>query len=310
MTLVVGTDEAGYGPNLGPLVVAATVWEVAGGAEAAEAALERATAEAGRLWGDSKAIFRGGAGFAALERGALAGFAVVSGGLPDSGRSFAAALGATAGQADPEPQSAVFDALCLPRGDRAAECLAAASDVARGLARVGVCLRLVRARVIQPREFNRLLDAGLNKSDILSQATLDLAAPLVAEAGSAPVLVWCDRHGGRRRYSAVVSRSFAAPLVQAVTETPQRSVYRIPDLDCRIEFCVRGESRLPVALASMTAKYVRELSMHAFNAFWGERQPGLRPTAGYPLDAARWRDEAAPAVRAAGVGWDDLWRRV
>ena len=28
MPYLVGTDEAGYGPNLGPLVVSATVWRV------------------------------------------------------------------------------------------------------------------------------------------------------------------------------------------------------------------------------------------------------------------------------------------
>ncbi len=28
MGYVLGTDEAGYGPNLGPLVVTATLWEV------------------------------------------------------------------------------------------------------------------------------------------------------------------------------------------------------------------------------------------------------------------------------------------
>ena len=27
---IVGTDEAGYGPNLGPLVISATAWEVPG----------------------------------------------------------------------------------------------------------------------------------------------------------------------------------------------------------------------------------------------------------------------------------------
>src|SRR5262245_37199025 len=29
MGILIGTDEAGYGPNFGPLVVAATAWEVA-----------------------------------------------------------------------------------------------------------------------------------------------------------------------------------------------------------------------------------------------------------------------------------------
>jgi len=30
MGLVIGMDEAGYGPNLGPLVVTVTAWEVPG----------------------------------------------------------------------------------------------------------------------------------------------------------------------------------------------------------------------------------------------------------------------------------------
>jgi hypothetical protein len=64
-----------------------------------------------------------------------------------------------------------------------------------------------------------------------------------------------------------------------------------------------------VALASMTAKYVRELAMHAFNTFWSERVPGLAATAGYPVDAKRWLAEAADAVRAAGIAHDGLWRR-
>ena len=28
MAIIIGTDEAGYGPNLGPLLIAATVWRV------------------------------------------------------------------------------------------------------------------------------------------------------------------------------------------------------------------------------------------------------------------------------------------
>jgi hypothetical protein len=59
----------------------------------------------------------------------------------------------------------------------------------------------------------------------------------------------------------------------------------------------------------MAAKYIRELSMHAFNAFWASRIPGLRPTAGYPTDAVRWRRDAAVAIEEASVSADDLWRR-
>ena len=90
MTLVIGIDEAGYGPNLGPLVVAATVWRVSAQCENVEellgsviaealAAAHPTTTPAGRangsrpLWADSKLIYRGGEGFADLERGVTAG---------------------------------------------------------------------------------------------------------------------------------------------------------------------------------------------------------------------------------------------
>ena len=31
MSYLIGTDEAGYGPNLGPLVISASVWHVPDG---------------------------------------------------------------------------------------------------------------------------------------------------------------------------------------------------------------------------------------------------------------------------------------
>ena len=45
---------------------------------------------------------------------------------------------------------------------------------------------------------------------------------------------------------------------------------------------------MAVALASMTAKLVRELAMHRFNRHWCGRVPELKPTAGYRQDASRW----------------------
>ena len=58
----------------------------------------------------------------------------------------------------------------------------------------------------------------------------------------------------------------------------------------------------------MTSKYLRELAMRAFNAWWCGRVDDLRPTAGYPVDARRFK--RAIEARQAELGVDDrvLWR--
>ena len=354
MTLVIGTDEAGYGPNLGPLVVAATAWRVAADAADAERVLATAVAEAladheGPLWADSKRIYRGGDGFAALERGALVALTLAGGGLPRSWPELAVAL---VGDRDPEPtppETARLASTALPADADAGACLELTARLGPRLTAGAATLVAVRCRVIQPAAFNALLDAGLNKSDILSHTTLQLAADLAARGktppgpsstwptgeqaevphgrqsphlaaadvfqslpdagGGEPTLVWCDRHGGRRRYAPLLARHFAEPLVRVVEETASHSAYELPAAACRVEFDVGGESRTPVAVASMTAKYVRELAMRAFNAHWSALDATLAPTAGYPVDAARWRRQATPTVTAAGIPWDAVWRR-
>jgi len=394
MTLIIGTDEAGYGPNLGPLVVAATAWRVEATPANAAVYLETAVAGAQRdtealwpekirqrgnrrasgrtmpLWADSKHIYRAGAGFCALEQGVLVALSLVND--PDAD-TFAHArhaghagpvigspvnqtntvprqwpsLEAALGQIGPEvadwrtsdvasesgahpstTQWALLPTLCLPHQADADACCARAAGMRMILDALGVSLVAVACRAIYPTQFNALLCQGLNKSDILSRTTLALAASLRTKANAEPALIWCDRHGGRKHYSALVAQHFGATLVQTLAETPARSAYRVPpqaqtdlteakaDLNqaqaanLDIEFNVGGESQVPVAVASMTAKYIRELAMHAFNAFWSSRSPGLNPTAGYPVDALRWRCEARDAIAQAGVRDKDLWRSV
>ena len=320
MTIVIGTDEAGYGPNLGPLVVAATAWRVAAAVDEAEAVLAEAVAAAtsatgtGRLWSDSKEVYRAGDGMEALERGVAAGLLVSGGSAPGDWAALEAAVGTISPPGGTSGQWSELAAIVLPVSATAVGCVTAAEAVGGPLAGRGVSLHRVACRCIYPGEFNALLQSGLNKSDILSQATLELAAALRSEASNEPALVWCDRHGGRKRYGGLVARHFDAPLVQPLEEMPARSAYAVPaggrgPAACRVEFCVGGEARAPVALASMTAKYVRELSMLAFNAFWSMRQPGLAPTAGYPTDAVRWRRDAAAAIERERISADDLWRR-
>ena len=327
MTLVIGTDEAGYGPNLGPLVIAATAWQVADDSRDAAAIdrdLEEAVAEGSRaaglsrpLWTDSKLVHRGPNGFAAVERAALGGLVAVAPSLPARESELPrdwpdldSLLGGIDAGTSPPVEAAALATLPLPAEAQGDDCRRAGRAVAAAAASRGLAVRAIRCRVIQPAEFNAAVAAGLNKADILSRATLGLAAELRAMLPDEQAFIWCDRHGGRRSYAPLLTNHFETPLVRVLEEAAERSAYALPDRRCTVEFRVGGESRVPVALASLTAKYVRELAMLAFNAFWRGRVPGLRATAGYPVDAARWRNDAATAVAAAGCGWDAVWRRV
>ena len=60
-------------------------------------------------------------------------------------------------------------------------------------------------------------------------------------------------------------------------------------------------AELPVALASMLSKYVRELCMIQFNAFWQDRVQGLKRTAGYPQDAARFLADIREEQQTLGL---------
>jgi ribonuclease HII len=63
-----------------------------------------------------------------------------------------------------------------------------------------------------------------------------------------------------------------------------------------------------VALASIVSKALREHWMDAFNAHWKARIPDLKSTAGYPVDAARFRRAIEPVCQARGLTLADWWR--
>ena len=87
MLYLLGTDEAGYGPNLGPLVVAATLWRVHE-AEPGElpdlyerlaSGVTASPANDGRLAiADSKQLYSSGNSLALLECGVLAALHVLT----------------------------------------------------------------------------------------------------------------------------------------------------------------------------------------------------------------------------------------
>ncbi len=77
-----------------------------------------------------------------------------------------------------------------------------------------------------------------------------------------------------------------------------------------VSFAQSGESKeLPVAMGSLISKYVRELFMGCFNAFWTEHVAELVPTAGYYQDGRRFLKDIAADAERLRIGRDLLVRQ-
>ena len=92
--------------------------------------------------------------------------------------------------------------------------------------------------------------------------------------------VICGMVGGVRRYGEHFTTTSVDRLV-TIEETRSACRYRVADLG-DVAFEVDSDaSHLPVALASMLGKYVRELGMLRQNAFYRRHDPTLREVSGY-----------------------------
>jgi ribonuclease HII len=121
-----------------------------------------------------------------------------------------------------------------------------------------------------------------------------------------------DKHGGRNTYAPLLQNAIPDGLVVAQQEGMACSVYRVVGTARPTRFTFRPRAdgeHFCVALASMVSKYLREVLMLEFNRFWQEQVPGLKPTAGYPGDAARFFEAIRPALGRLGLGEEAVWRR-
>jgi hypothetical protein len=342
MAYLIGTDEAGYGPNLGPLVISATVWETPDDVGAgnlferlAHVIAEKAEKEAEKgdisdlcaapegpfrqmgtvpffrriVIADSKKLYSPDKGLRRLERGLWPALGLL-GHRPQTWRNVWRALVPEALNAMATvPWYADYDGL-VPAACDAAELAPLIDPLRDGLTTAGVRLAAVRSRAIFAHQFNELVEHHGSKGAALSHQTLALAAELIEPLSTGPISLVCDKHGGRNRYGPLLAQFFPEWVIEVHGEGRPRSVYRFGPADRRVEACfrVRAESCLPVALASMASKYLRELAMQAFNHFWQGQVPNLQPTAGYPQDAKRFRADVAEARGRLHIDDRVFWR--
>lgn len=309
--VLAGIDEAGYGPLLGPLTVGMAVlriggwspgeaapdlWRLLSGAVSREARDKRGripVADSKRLKLPNDSASRHP--LTHLERGVLA-FLHQRGAEPATDAELFDVLGSG------RPAQAWYagEPLALPvAGPR--DRVGLDANLLRGaMASAGVEVLALRCAVIDEGSFNQVV----RQTGTKGEATLGaigrhlrwLRDDLMVQEIDDPVRVVCDRLGGRTTYGDLLARELPGMEVRISQETPRVSRYELGER-WAAHFQPEAESaHLAVALASMTAKLVRELSMARFNRYWAARMPELKPTAGYRADAARWLNDAASVV--------------
>lgn len=310
MRTIIGTDEAGYGPNLGPLLIATTKWKIAGDDVNLRRLLEDVVCQHAEESderievADSKQLYSSGQGLERLERGVMA-FATT---LGFSTNSFLEFLSNCCNLELPTNQ---LEAIYCSAGEFECPVEVANEQVKQDADRLAAALKKqgvefcgFYVRCIFPDSFNNLLDHRENKATLLSHETLEMVHELMEP--DTPHHIFCDKHGGRSKYAGLIQHCLTDSLVSIREESLERSHYNWSDNS--IEFIARGESYLPIALASMAAKYVREQLMSAWNRFWQTEIPGIRPTAGYPVDARRFKAEISQRQDELGITDRAIWR--
>ncbi|KAA1261429.1 hypothetical protein LF1_39770 [Rubripirellula obstinata] len=315
--LLIATDEAGYGPKLGPLVVAAVVGRIESGSvslqkdevvAAFQPMINPVLIDGRKVRiDDSKSVYKSGAGLSGLHH-------VVSASHHWCGNRLNDVMDIIRHVANEDQQ----DIAAAPWLDRIEpQPLTPETETAAAINQwrsAGFDLIDVQARVITAKRFNQFCCDGQNKADLLTASTLGLVRDAISQDKQGDdIQVFCDRHGGRRYYADAIRSFFPEANTEAISETKLESVYHgsVGDRQIRFAFTVKGDRFTPVALASMHAKYLRERFMGSLNAYFlshhqGENSP--KPTAGYPVDADRFLEEISATITQEGIDHADLVR--
>lgn len=325
--VVAGIDEAGLGPLLGPLTLGYSVLRLPAEVGNVWKALEDIVAQAPSraddriVVADSKKVHsRNERGRQRLETTALTLLAQRSEGAPTSGagllRTPVASLRPRATEVARHPW---YERLPerLPLWSDPGRTELRAEALRRSLERAGIGVPDAGVRVVPAGELNRSFDRTGNKSSTVWELVGGILEHLWESFGQEGIHTLVDRQGGRFRYGRLLQELLPSARIRPVVETPDHSEYHLEEADparptrsMRLTFAERAEDRaFSVAVASCLAKYGRELSMEAFNAYFGELQPGLRPTAGYTTDGRRWVQDAAGTLKQDEIDPEVLLRR-
>jgi ribonuclease HII len=297
MAVLAGIDEAGYGPILGPLVVSASAFSIPDSLLKADLwqLLKKSTAAqkkhlAGRLLiTDSKKAYNRAAGIKHIQRTTLAMLRIL-GAEPNNPNDVLAFLCPDSliqmkdypWYCDGEPAPLTAD-----HGDIKIAAEVFVSDMARR----GINLLSIQTHCLDVARYNKLIETVKNKASVLFSTTAALIKSIWDNSSDPNIQVIVDRQGGRSRYRRNLQRMFEHLDLAVISESENTSSYELKNdrRKMRIHFVVKADQRyMPVCLASMVSKYVRELLVARINRYFLSRHAELKPTAGYFKDGRRF----------------------
>jgi ribonuclease HII len=300
MVVLVGIDEAGFGPILGPLIVSSItfslphnllksdLWQVL-----RKSIGDRRKYLAGRLLiTDSKKAYTRSSGIKHLQRTVL---------------TVLKCLGK-----EPSTLTELVELLCpscLCRlGDYPwyrditnhsfstdiADKEVASVVLADDLASNSMELLDIRSSCLDVAYYNKMVAAVRNKANVLFSTTCSLIKSAYDNFAGDDLQIIVDRQGGRVHYRKELQRMFGDMELKILRESPTTSSYELQSdgKAMRLHFVVGADGRfLPVSLASMVSKYLRELLVGNINRYFAGFSTDLKPTAGYWKDGLRFIED-------------------
>lgn len=300
MALLIGIDEAGFGPILGPLVVSAVefavpdellksdMWHLLNGSVS-----DSKKHLSGRLLiADSKKAYNRSAGLGHLQRTVLASLACL--------------------EKKPENFDQLLSMLCPECKDRLSgypwyngrldcrfdvdedDIAIAAKTFRADLDASQMKLLNISSFCFDVGYYNEMVGKVKNKSTVLFTALCGLIQKALTRSNGQNLQIVIDRQGGRTHYTQPLRRMFSQMNLTVLKENDKLSSYELTGSDktVRLHFIVKADdNHLPAALASMTSKFLREILIQRINAYFATHCADLKPTAGYWKDGCRFIED-------------------
>lgn len=302
MAILVGIDEAGYGPLLGPLVVTsvaidlpeeflrADLWDVL-----QKAVSSQKKGLAGRvLITDSKKAYTRSTGIKHLRRTVHACLGVIRQNKNEPIQTAAELIE----QLCPDCAGRIME---YPWYQSLSEQIVhseehdtpiASGVLRRTMSNYDIRFRDIHSRCLDVAFYNSRVAVVKNKSRVLFTELCSLVLEVLKNApADETVQIIVDRQGGRINYQQELLRMFPGLSLTVIRQDEKMSSYELigGGRIMRIHFCVKADSKyLPVCLASMTSKYLREVLMESLNNYFCKMHKNLKPTAGYWQDGHRF----------------------